>query len=60
MTNSLFPWSKLNMGEILAFLAFHDCEKWSRKNIFEIHPCSHHVIFITESVLLIKTYPFYD
>ena len=25
------------------------------KNIFEIPPCAHHVIFITEFVLLIKT-----
>ena len=28
--------------------------QWSRKNIFEIPPCAHHVIFITEYVLLIK------
>ena len=32
----------------------NDDEKWSRKNIFEIPPCAHHVIFITEFVLLIK------
>ena len=25
---------------------------WSRKNIYEIPPCAHHVIFITEFVLL--------
>ena len=42
------------MGEILAFLALNDDEKWSRKNIFKIPPCAHHVIFITEFVLLIK------
>ena len=40
-----------NMGEILAK---NDDENWSRKNIFEIPPCAHHVIFITEFVLLIK------
>ena len=33
--------------------------KWSRKNISEIPPCAHHVIFITEFVLLIKTPLFY-
>ena len=32
----------------------NDDKKWSRKNIFEIPPCAHHVIFITEFVLLIK------
>ena len=42
------------MGEILAFLTKNDDEKVSRKNIFEIPPCAHHVIFITEIVLLIK------
>jgi hypothetical protein len=26
----------------------------------EIPPCTHHVIFITEFVLLIKTPPFYE
>ena len=36
-----------------------DDEKWYRKNYFEIPPCAHHVIFITEFVLLIKTPPFY-
>jgi hypothetical protein len=36
------------MGEILAFLASNDDEKWPRKNIFEIPPCAHPVIFITE------------
>ena len=30
------------------------------KNIFEIPPCAHHVIFITEFVLLIKIPPFYE
>ena len=35
-------------------------EKWSRKNIFEIPPCAHHAIFITEFVLLIKTPLFYE
>ena len=30
------------------------------KIIFEIPPCAHHVIFITEFVLLIKTLPFYE
>ena len=30
------------------------------KNIFEIPPCAHHVIFITEFVLLIKTPLFYE
>ena len=30
------------------------------KIIFEIPPCSHHVTFITEFVLLIKTPPFYE
>ena len=30
------------------------------KNIFEIPPCAHHVIFITEFVLLTKTPPFYE
>ena len=49
----LFTRSKWNMGEILAFLVTlnfwpkNDDEKWSRKNIFEIPPCAHHVIFIT-------------
>jgi hypothetical protein len=38
----------------------NDGEKWSRKNIFEIPPCAHHVIFITEFVLLIKIPPFYE
>ena len=38
----------------------NDGEKWSRKNIFEIPPCAHHVIFITEFVLLTKTPPFYE
>jgi hypothetical protein len=38
----------------------NDGEKWSRKNIFEIPPCAHHVIFITEYVLLIKIPPFYE
>ena len=37
----------------------NDGEKWSRKNIFEIPPYAHYVIFITEFVLLIKTPPFY-
>jgi hypothetical protein len=31
-----------------------------RKNVFEIPPCTHHVIFITEFVLLIKTPLFYE
>jgi hypothetical protein len=35
-------------------------EKWFTKNIFEIPPCAHHVIFITEFVLLIKIPPFYE
>ena len=51
------------MGEILAFLAFlakNDGEKWYRKNIFGIPPCAHHVILITEFVLLTKTAPFYE
>ena len=48
------------MGEILAFLAENDGGKWSRKNIFEILPCAHHVIFITKFVLLIKTPLFYE
>ena len=30
------------------------------KNVFEISPCAHHVIFITEFVLLTKTPPFYE
>ena len=34
--------------------------KWSRKIIFEIPPCAHHVIFITEFLLLIKIPPFYE
>ena len=34
-------------------------EKWSRKNIFEIPPCAHNVIFITEFVLLIKISPIF-
>ena len=38
----------------------NDGEKWSRKNIFEIPPYAHHVIFITEFVLLTKTPPFYE
>jgi hypothetical protein len=38
----------------------NDGEKWSRKNIFEIPPFAHHVIFITEFVLLIKIPPFYE
>ena len=38
----------------------NDDEKWSRKNIFEIPPCAHHVIFVTEFVLLTKTPPFYE
>ena len=37
----------------------NDAEKWSRKNIFEIPPCAHHVILITELVLL-TTPPFYE
>ena len=39
------------MGEILAMMVKSGLEK----NIFEIPPCAHHVIFITEFVLLIKT-----
>ena len=35
-------------------------EYGSRKNIFEIPPCDHQVIFITEFVLLIKIPPFYE
>ena len=42
------------------FWAKNDGEKGSRKNIFEIPPCAHHVIFITEFVLLTKTPPFYE
>jgi hypothetical protein len=38
----------------------NDGGKWSRRNIFEIPPCTHHVIFITEFVLLIKIPPFYE
>ena len=38
----------------------NDGEKWSRNNIFEITPCTKHVIFITEFVLLTKTPPFYE
>ena len=38
----------------------NDGEKWSRKNIFEIPPYAHHVIFITEFVILIKIPPFYE
>ena len=30
------------------------------ENIFEIPPCAHHVIFITEFILLIKTPLFYE
>ena len=44
------------MGEILAMMVKSGLEK----NIFEIPPCAHHVIFITEFVLLIKTPSFYD
>ena len=43
------------MGEFEHFWPKNDDEKWSRKNIFEIPPCAHHVIFITEFVLLIKS-----
>jgi hypothetical protein len=42
------------------FWPTNDDEKCSRKNIFEISPCAHHVIFITEFVLLIKNPPFYE
>ena len=51
---------KLRMWQKIIFLPKNDGEKWSRKNIFEIPPCAHHVIFITEFVLLIKTPPFYN
>ena len=34
--------------------------KSGQKNIFEISPCAHRVIFITEFVLLTKTPPFYE
>ena len=44
------------MGEILAMMVKSGLEK----NIFEIPPCAHHVIFITEFVLLIKNPPFYE
>jgi hypothetical protein len=37
-----------------------DGEKWFRKNKFEIPPRAHHVIFITEFVLLIKIPPFFE
>ena len=47
------------MGE-QHFWPKNDGEKWSRKNIFEIPPCAHHVIFITEFVLLTKNTPFYE
>ena len=46
--------------KINVFCTKNDGEKWYRKNIFEIPPCTHHVIFITESVLLIKIPPFYE
>ena len=42
------------------FLPKNDDEKWSRKNIFEIPSCAHHVIFIIEFVLLTKAPPFYE
>ena len=38
--------------QFLHFWPKNDGEKWSRKNIFEIPPCAHYVIFITEFVLL--------
>ena len=44
------------MGEIS--MSKNDGEK--KKNIFEIPPYAHHVIFITEFVLLIKIPPFYE
>ena len=44
------------MGEILAMMVKSGLEK----NIFEIPPCAHHVIFITEFVPLIKTPLFYE
>ena len=52
MTNStLVSPVKMEYGH---FWPKNDDEKWSRKNIFEIPPCAHHVIFITEFVLWIK------
>ena len=38
----------------------NDDENWYRKKYFEIPPCAHQVIFITEFVLLIKTPLFYE
>ena len=38
----------------------NDGEKWSRKNVFEIPPCAHYVISITEFILLIKIPPLYE
>ena len=56
MTNSTLV-SPVKMEYVVKFYHFwpkNNDEKWSRKNIFEIPPCAHHVIFITEFVLLIK------
>ena len=50
MTNSTL----VSPVKVEYFWPKNDDEKWSRKNIFEIPPCAHHVIFITEFVLLIK------
>ena len=53
MSNLLQPsWSK--WVKFYHFWPKNDDDKWSRKNIFEVPPCDHHVIFITEFVLLIK------
>jgi hypothetical protein len=42
-------------------LKFHLTYVDMPKDFFlEILPCAHHVIFITEIVLLIKTSPFYE
>ena len=40
--------------KFLHFWPKNDDEKWSQETIFEIPPWGHHVIFITEFVLLIK------
>ena len=59
-TNFTLPGQNGIWVKFYHFWPKNDDEKWSRKNIFEISPCTHHVIFITEFVLLTKTPPFYE
>jgi hypothetical protein len=48
------------MDEICGLKFRLSCRRCLKFFLFEIPPCAHHVIFITEFVLLIKTPSFYE